>query len=116
MRLSLVPSTLFLGIALLGLSPVAQGQGQGQGAAKPKLYNTAKQKLLDGKQIKVGDSLEQVTAVLGAAAQSGADAVSRSPLGNRITRTYEHSGTRFVLVFEPFERDGPPRITAIFLR
>jgi 2-keto-3-deoxy-L-rhamnonate aldolase RhmA len=26
-------------------------QAQGQGAAKPKLYNTAKQKLLDGKQI-----------------------------------------------------------------
>ena len=71
---------------------------------------------LDGMQIKVGDSLAQVTAVLGAAAQSGADTVSRSPLGNRITRTYEHAGTRFVLVFEPFERDGPPRITAIYLR
>ncbi len=47
MRLSLGPTTLFLGIALLGLSQVAQGQV----AAKPKLYNTAKQKLLDGKQI-----------------------------------------------------------------
>jgi 2-keto-3-deoxy-L-rhamnonate aldolase RhmA len=51
MRLSLVPTTLFLGIALLGLSQVAQGQGQGAAAGKPKLYNTAKQKLLDGKQI-----------------------------------------------------------------
>jgi len=30
---------------------VAQQPGQGQGATKPPLYNTAKQKLLDGKQI-----------------------------------------------------------------
>ena len=51
MKTSQVTTTLVLGIALLGLSQVAQGQGQGQGAAKPKLYNTAKQKLLDSKQI-----------------------------------------------------------------
>ncbi len=41
--------------ALLAVVPlsvlVAQQQGPGQGAVKPKLYNTAKQKLLDGKQI-----------------------------------------------------------------
>ncbi len=51
MRASQVQTTLLLGIALLGLSQVAQGQAPGQGAAKPKLYNTAKQKLLDGKQV-----------------------------------------------------------------
>ncbi len=51
MKPSRVPTALLLGIALLGLSRLAQGQGQGQGAAKPKLYNTAKQKLLDHKQI-----------------------------------------------------------------
>jgi 4-hydroxy-2-oxoheptanedioate aldolase len=52
MRSSLAQSTLpLLGIALLGLSLPALGQGQGPGAAKPKLYNTAKQKLLEGKQI-----------------------------------------------------------------
>jgi len=72
--------------------------------------------LLDGKQIRVGDSLEQVTAALGAASQAGTDTVGRSPLGDRITRSYEHAGTRFVLVFEPFERNGPPRVTAIYLR
>jgi len=51
MKMSRVRNTLFLGIALLGLSRVAQGQAQGQGAAKPKLYNTAKQKMLEGKQV-----------------------------------------------------------------
>jgi 2-keto-3-deoxy-L-rhamnonate aldolase RhmA len=40
-----------LAIALLGGAAVAQQPGQGPAAAKPKLYNTAKQKLLEGKQI-----------------------------------------------------------------
>ncbi len=51
MRASRIPTTLLLGIALLGLSQVAPGQAPAKGAAKPKLYNTAKQKLLDHKQI-----------------------------------------------------------------
>ena len=40
-----------LAVALLGIVATAQQPAQGQAAAKPKLYNTAKQKLLDGKQV-----------------------------------------------------------------
>ncbi len=40
-----------LAVVLLSVLAVAQQQGQGQGAMKPKLYNTAKQKLLDGKKV-----------------------------------------------------------------
>jgi len=40
-----------LAVALLSVLAAAQQQGQGQGATKPKLYNTAKQRLLEGKQI-----------------------------------------------------------------
>jgi hypothetical protein len=72
--------------------------------------------LLDGTQIRVGDTLEQVTSALGAASQVGQDIIEPARLGNRITRSCEHAGTRFVLVFEPFERNGPPRVTAIYLR
>jgi 2-keto-3-deoxy-L-rhamnonate aldolase RhmA len=39
-----------LAVALLSVVAPAQ-QGQGQDAAKPKLYNTVKQKLLEGKQV-----------------------------------------------------------------
>jgi 2-keto-3-deoxy-L-rhamnonate aldolase RhmA len=39
----------FLAVALL--SAPASAQQQGKSATKPKLYNTAKQKLLDGKQV-----------------------------------------------------------------
>jgi hypothetical protein len=33
-----------------------------------------------------------------------------------MTRYYEYGGTRFVLVFEPFEQKGAPRIAAIYLQ
>jgi 4-hydroxy-2-oxoheptanedioate aldolase len=39
---------LLLGLALLGIPAAAQG---GQSATKPKLYNTVKQKLLEGRQV-----------------------------------------------------------------
>jgi 2-keto-3-deoxy-L-rhamnonate aldolase RhmA len=41
----------FLAVGLLGILAVAQLRGQDQSSAKPKLYNKAKQKLLDGKQV-----------------------------------------------------------------
>jgi 4-hydroxy-2-oxoheptanedioate aldolase len=40
-----------LAVALLSVMAAAQPQGQAPGAAKPRLYNTAKQKLLEGKQV-----------------------------------------------------------------
>jgi 2-keto-3-deoxy-L-rhamnonate aldolase RhmA len=46
MRSSVIASSSILAVALLGTSAFAQ-----QTAAKPKLYNTAKQKLLEGKQV-----------------------------------------------------------------
>jgi 2-keto-3-deoxy-L-rhamnonate aldolase RhmA len=51
MRSSPIAVCSFLAAALLGLPAAAQQPGRGQGAAKPKLYNTAKQKLLEGKQV-----------------------------------------------------------------
>ncbi len=35
--------------------------------------------------------------------------------GERLTRFYEYAGARFILVFEPFERNGEVRIAAIYL-
>jgi 2-keto-3-deoxy-L-rhamnonate aldolase RhmA len=41
----------FLAVGLLSIPSRAQQQQKGPGAAKPALYNTAKQKLLEGKQV-----------------------------------------------------------------
>lgn len=40
-----------LAVTLLSVLAAAPQRGQGQGASKPRLYNTAKQKLLEGRQI-----------------------------------------------------------------
>jgi hypothetical protein len=72
--------------------------------------------LIDGRQVRVGDTVEQVAKTLGRAAEVGTQVVDRGALGERLTRFYEHQGTRFLLVFEPFERRGALRVAAIYLQ
>ena len=71
--------------------------------------------LLDGKQIRIGDSVEHIAALLGPDAEVGEGARERGPIGDRITRQYEHAGTRFMLVFEPFEARGQLRVAGIYI-
>ena len=70
---------------------------------------------LDGKEVRVGETASVVAARLGRAAESGRQEVDRGTLGERLTRFYEYGGSRFILVFEPFERNGEPRVAAIYL-
>lgn len=72
--------------------------------------------LLDGKEVRVGQSVDQVARVLGRAAEVGRQHADRGALGERLTRFYDHNGTRFVLVFEPFERNGELRVAGIYLQ
>ena len=70
---------------------------------------------LDGKEVRVGETVSAVAARLGRSAEVGRQEVDRGMLGERLTRFYEYSGSKFILVFEPFERNGEARIAAIFL-
>jgi hypothetical protein len=70
---------------------------------------------LDGKDVKVGETAAIIASRLGRAAENGRQEVDRGTLGERLTRFYEYGGTRFILVFEPFERDGEARVAAIYL-
>ena len=69
----------------------------------------------DGKEIRVGDTAAAVAASLGRAAERGREETDRGRLGERLTRFYEYAGFRFIVVYEPFERNGEPRIGAIYL-
>ena len=71
--------------------------------------------LPDGLGVRVGETLAQIGSRLGHQAEVGVESLERAPNGERLTRFYEHAGSRFVLVFEPFERDAEPRIAAIYL-
>ncbi len=70
---------------------------------------------LDGKEVRVGETASAVAARLGRAAESGRQEVDKGRLGERLTRFYEYGGSRFIIVFEPFERNGEPRVVAIYL-
>jgi hypothetical protein len=70
---------------------------------------------LDGKDIRVGDTASAVAARLGRAAEVGKQDVDRGTLGERLTRFYEYAGSKFIVVFEPFERNGEARVAAIYL-
>ena len=70
---------------------------------------------LDGKEIRVGETAAAIAARLGRAAEVGRQEVDRGTLGERLTRFYEYAGARFILVFEPFERNGEMRVAAIYL-
>ena len=71
--------------------------------------------LADGKELRIGDSVQSVAARLGRAAESGRQEVDRGSLGERLTRFYDYAGSRFILVFEPFEQNGEARLAAIYL-
>ena len=70
---------------------------------------------LDGKEVRVGETVTMVATRLGRAAESGRQEVDRGSLGERLTRFYEYGGSRFILVFEPFEHNGEQRVAAIYL-
>ena len=72
--------------------------------------------LLGGKEIRVGETVSAVSARLGRSAELGRQEVDRGRGGERLTRFYEYRGTRFILVFEPLERQGEAQLAAIYLR
>ena len=72
--------------------------------------------LANGVELRIGQTVSAVSARLGRAAESGRQEVDKGALGERLTRFYEYQGTRFILVFEPFERGGEAKLAAIFLR
>lgn len=72
--------------------------------------------LLPGQfEIRVGDAAAEVLRRLANVRDVIAPSVERGPAGERLTRTLDFSGTRFVLVIEEFELDAEPRVAAIYL-
>jgi hypothetical protein len=67
-------------------------------------------------EIRVGDRVEPALARLGTGATLVKQSSSEGLLGLREIRSYELSGTKFMLVLEPFERGGEPRVAAIYLQ
>jgi hypothetical protein len=84
-------------------------------AVPPRAVSVPVLPFLDGKEVRVGETVSAVATRLGRSAESGRQEVDRGSLGERLTRFYDYAGSRFILVFEPFERNGEMRVAAIYL-
>jgi hypothetical protein len=81
----------------------------------PQAVSVSSLLLMNGTVLHVGDTEAQIASELQAAALEGS-AEDRGSIGRRVTRAYQFQGTRFLLVFEPFERQGELRIAGIYIR
>jgi hypothetical protein len=70
---------------------------------------------VDGKEVRVGETMTAVAERLGRAAEQGHQEVDRGTFGERLTRFYDYAGSRFILVFEPAELNGELRVSGIYL-
>ncbi|MEW6320130.1 MAG: hypothetical protein AB1635_03470 [Acidobacteriota bacterium] len=71
--------------------------------------------LLDGTEIRVGDTQAALNTVLSERLADGPPHVSRGDFGDRVTRAYVHRGTRFLVTTERTEPGGPARVSGIYL-
>ncbi len=67
-------------------------------------------------ELRLGDTLDKVSAMLGREAETGVQVVEQARTGTRLTRGYEYAQIRFTIVFEPFERNGEFRIAGIYVQ
>lgn len=70
---------------------------------------------VDGKEVRVGETVGAVAARLGRSAEVGRQELDRGSFGERWTRFYEYAGSKFILVFEPLEPRGEPKVSAIYI-
>ena len=67
-------------------------------------------------ELRLGDTLEKVSGMLGREAETGEQVAGEARTGTRLTRGYEYARIRFTIVFEPFERNGEFRIAGIYVQ
>jgi hypothetical protein len=105
-----------LRVAPRAFADVGEQSGTTSAAVPPDAVSVPKLMLGAANEIGVGDRVDAAVARLGAGVVLVKTAVERGPLGPREVRSYELSGTRFILVLEPFERGGEPMVAAIYLQ
>jgi hypothetical protein len=97
-------------------TPAEASSSTAAGGAVPPEAVSVPALMFGAHEIKVGDALAEASSHLDSTIKLIKNVVETGPLGRREIRSYEVSGTRFILVAEPFERGGEPRVSAIYLQ
>ena len=126
----LIAATFLLATALFGSlavrelrvapsAPSAPASGQPAPPAEavpPDAVSIPTLALGEANEIRVGDLVDPALARFGADVKLVRQTTGPGLLGPREVRSYDLSGTKFMLVLEPFERGGEPRVAAIYLQ
>jgi hypothetical protein len=67
-------------------------------------------------ELRVGDRAADAIAHLEQKVTLLSRVTERGPFGDREIRSYRLASTRFIVVLEPFERAGEPRVAGIYLQ
>jgi hypothetical protein len=67
-------------------------------------------------ELRVGDRAADAIAHLEQKVTLLSKVTERGPFGDREVRSYQLAATRFIVVLEPFERAGEPRVAGIYLQ
>jgi hypothetical protein len=71
--------------------------------------------LLDGTEIKVGDTHAHLNKILDEEHATGPPQTIQNELGERLIRSYRHGATRFIVVCERSTSSEPLKVAAIYL-
>ncbi|MGE3277911.1 MAG: hypothetical protein AB7O67_22580 [Vicinamibacterales bacterium] len=71
---------------------------------------------LDGRELRVGEPVSSLNALVTEAMADGPAHVARGEYGDRLTRAYTRAGTRFWVVTERLEPGGVVKVAGIYLR
>ena len=105
-----------LRVAPRAAASTVEPPGSTSAAVPPEAVSVPTLMLGAANEIHVGDRLDDAVARFEPGVVLVHVAAEPGPLGPREVRAYELSGTRFILVLEPFERRGVPRVAAIYLQ
>jgi hypothetical protein len=96
--------------------PASASPATAASAIPPEAVSVPSMSLSPTVEIRVGEGVLDGLTKLSAVGRLRAIATETGPLGVREVRTYEVGGTEILIVVEPFERRGAPRIAGIYLK
>jgi hypothetical protein len=99
-----------------GANPAASSLSPTSAAVPAEAVSVPTLILGEAHELRVGDRAPDAIAHLEQKVTLLSSVIEPGPFGDREIRSYRLAATRFIVVLEPFERAGEPRVAGIYLQ
>jgi hypothetical protein len=99
-----------------GANPGASSLSPTSAAVPAEAVSVPTLLLGEAHELRVGDRASDAIEHLEQKVTRLSSVIERGPFGDREIRSYRLAATRFIVVLEPFERAGEPRVAGIYLQ